>query len=455
MDSARPADNRLAIWTCRALLTGLFVLLTMQFFTRSTGDWETVYLSAAKHLREHGDVLDTKNGYVYPPFGALFAVPFTLLPRTAGIVAWAVVNLLAATVILVGAWRLTGGCGLPGCTGTTTPDYIAFWLGGLLVVGFMLDTAANWQSDLVIGAILICGCVLLTGGRSIAAGLTFGVAAAFKCTPLLFAPYLLWKRRFVAAGAVVVAAVGLNLLPDVAYPPSDGKTRLVVWKDRFLTPMSDANRDPGQWASAVSFNHSLAGFNLRVFAYERTGVKELPVVPRTERPSAVALKRLNLAWVGVMGLIALVAFWRRSGEITTGPVFAAELGVVFALMLMLSPMSSKPHFTILLLAQLAIVRVGFLNRDRVLLGLALLIGLGGLCTGKDIVGRTVYDFMMWNGLLFFMTLGLFLGCCRARYRGVRASEAIPSSDLAFGLKGRAPSAQPDRAGFQGNQGFAA
>ncbi|MBA4186820.1 MAG: hypothetical protein C0467_02260 [Planctomycetaceae bacterium] len=429
MDFARTTEHRISIWACRGLLAGLLAFLTVQFFTRPTGDWESVYLSAAHHLRDHGDVLDGKNGYVYPPFGALFAVPFTFVPRQVGIAAWAALNALAAAVILVCAWRLSGGRGLPGRVGTGKADYAAFWLGGFLVVGFILDTAANWQTDLVIGAVLIGGCALLVRGRSIAAALAFGFAAAFKCTPLLFAPYLLWKRRFVAAGVVMVAAIGLNLLPDLAYPPSDGQTRLVVWKNRFLTPMSEANRDPGQWASAVSFNHSLAGFNLRVLAYERTDAKEMPVMPRADRPTAIELKRLNLACVAMMGLIALVSLWRRSGDITPGPVFAAEMGVVVTLMLMLSPMSSKPHFTIMVLAQLAIVRIGFLTRDRVLLGLATAIAIGGLCTGKDIVGRTAYDFLMWNGLLFFLTLGLFLGCCRARYRSVGAadvSEVVPA-----------------------------
>jgi hypothetical protein len=413
-------DNRIAVWVARILLFDFVVLLTLQYFTRGTGDWETVYLSAAKHLREHGDVLDLKNGYVYPPFGALFAAPFTYLPRSVGIAVWAALNALAAVVVLVGAWKLAGGRGLPGRVGSEnrTADYAAFWLGGMLVVGFMLDTAANWQSDTIIAAILIGGCTLLARGRSIAAGAMFGLAAAFKCTPLLFAPYLLWKGRFLAAAVVVVAAIGLNLLPDLVYPPLDGKSRLLVWKERFLTPMAKTDRDPGEWASAVGFNHSLAGVNLRLLAYQRTGVAEMPVVPKAERPSASDLKRLNLLCVAVLGLIALVAFWRRSGEIAPGPMFAAELGVVFTLMLMLSPMSSKPHFTPLLLAQLVVVRAGFANRDRLLIGLAVLIGLGGLCTGKDLVGRTVYEAMLWNGLLFALTLGLFLGCCRARYRSV-------------------------------------
>ncbi|VTU00840.1 ---NA--- : Uncharacterized protein OS=Bradyrhizobium sp. WSM1253 GN=Bra1253DRAFT_02096 PE=4 SV=1: DUF2029 [Gemmataceae bacterium] len=423
MAATRTTDSRPAIWACRLLIAGFLGLVALQFFTRKTADWEVVYLSAANHLRAHGDVFDGTNGYTYPPFGALFAVPFTLVPPLAGTVAFASLNVLCAVVVFVGAWRLAGGRGLPGRAGTGAVDVAAFWLGALLVVGFVLDTAANRQTDLVIAAIVVTGGLLLARGRSIPAGLAFGLAAAFKCTPLLFAPYLAWKRRFVAAGAVVAAAVGLNLLPDVAYPPADGKARLALWKDRFLAPMSDANRDPGQWASAVGFNHSLAGINLRLLAYERTGDPALPVAPKAERPTARELKLINLGCVALMGVVALAAFWRKSGVVEAGPALAAELGVVCALMLMLSPMSSKPHFTPLLLAQLVIVRVGFARRDRVLIGLAALVAAGGLCTGKDIVGKTVYEFLMWNGLLFGLTLALFLGCCRARVLANRAGQA--------------------------------
>lgn len=432
MDATRTTDSHLAIWVCRLTIAGFLGLVAVQYFTRKTADWDVVYLSAATHLRAHGDVFDGTNGYTYPPFGALFAVPFTLVPPLAGTAAFAALNVLCALVVFVGTWRLAGGRGLPGRAGTGAADVAAFWLGALLVVGFVLDTAANRQSDLVIAAVVVVGCLLLAGGRSVSAGLAFGAAAAFKCTPLLFAPYLAWKRRFAAAGAVVAAAVGLNLLPDVVYPPADGKTRLVVWKDRFLAPMSDANRDPGQWASAVGFNHSLAGINLRLLAYERTGDPALPVAPKTERPTARELKLINLGCVALMGVVALAAFWRKSGSVEAGPVLAAELGVVCALMLMLSPMSSKPHFTPLLLVQLVIVRVGFAQRDRVLIGLAALVAVGGLCTGKDIVGKTVYEFLMWNGLLFGLTLALFLGCCRARVlagRATKTGDAVAAAAL--------------------------
>jgi hypothetical protein len=414
MESA--GGDRRAVWAYRALLAGLVALLAFPVFTRATGDWETVYLAAAKNLRAGTDLLDGNTGYVYPPFGALVAVPFTFLPRGAGLVAWVLLNVVAIGVMLVAAWRLTGGRGLPGRPGTGPVDHAAFWLGGLCAIGFLLDAAANWQTDLIIGAFLIGGGALLANGRGLAAGIAFGVAAAFKCTPLLFAPYLVWKRRFAAAAAVVAVAVGLNLLPDLIYPPIDGQPRLVAWKDRFLAPMADKERDPGLWASAVGYNHSLAGVNLRWFAFDRIEVNRQSVaVPRADRVSAADLRALNFALAGLLGLVALVALWRRSAEVAPGPIFAAELGVVFALMLLLSPMSSKPHFGILLLPQLALVRAGFAHRDRVLLALAALVGVAGLCTGKDITGRTAYEFLLWNGLVFWITVALFLGCCHARF----------------------------------------
>ncbi|MCE9564111.1 MAG: DUF2029 domain-containing protein [Planctomycetes bacterium] len=424
MDSAR-TENRLAIWTCRVLLFGVLVLLALPVFIRGTGDWETVYLSAARNLRNGDDLLDLRNGYVYPPFGALVAVPFTFMPRSAGLVAWAALNSLAVMVVLVGAWRLSGGRSLPGRVGSTKADYAAFWLGGLAALGFMLDAAANWQTDLLIAAALIVGCLFLARGRSIAAGLMIGFAAAFKCTPLLFVPYLMWKRQFLAAAVVVFTAFGLNLLPDLAYPQADGQSRLVVWKVRFLTPLTEANRDPGVWASGVDYNHSVAGATLRWFGYERIeGNGRHISVPKAERPSTSDLKRLNFATTALLGLVALVALWRRPGDITPGPVFAVEVGIVLTLMLLLSPMSSKPHFAVLIVPQLALVRLACQTRDWWLLALTAVVAIAGPCTGNDIIGRTAYDFLVWHGLIVGMTVLLFVGCCRARYRAVRVETPV-------------------------------
>ena len=434
---ARSTENRLAIWTCRVLIFNVLLLLASPVFIRGTGDWETVYLSAANHLRNGEDLIDARNGYVYPPFGALVAVPFTFLPRSTGLIAWVLLNSLAVLVVLVGAWKLSGGRGLPGRAGSSKADYAAFWLGGFAALGFMLDAAANWQTDLLIAAVLIVGCLLLANGRSLAAGLMIGLAGAFKCTPLLFVPYLVWKRQFLTAVVVVVTAFGLNLLPELVYPQVDGQSRLVVWGNRFLTPLAEADRDPGVWASGVEYNHSVSGATLRWLVFDRVqGPDRHFSVPKAERLSTAELKRLNLATTALLGLVALVAFWRRPAEIVPGPVFAVEVGTVLTLMLLLSPMSSKPHFAVLIVPQLALVRLACQTRDWWLLALTVVVAIAGPCTGNDIIGRAAYDFLVWHGLIVGMTLLLFVGCCRARYRAMRVeTPAIVS--IGFTAKSRA------------------
>src|SRR5262245_22729532 len=102
-------ESRRAVWGYRVLLAALVAVLAAPVFRRRTGDWEAVYLAAAKNLRAGDDLLKGGTSYVYPPFGALFAVPFTFLPRGLGLAAWVLLNIVSVGVMLVGAWRLSGG----------------------------------------------------------------------------------------------------------------------------------------------------------------------------------------------------------------------------------------------------------------------------------------------------------------------------------------------------------
>jgi hypothetical protein len=402
----------------RGVVVAFLVAVAVPFVARKSGDWEKVYTATAARLRAGLDVYEwNTTSYVYPPFGALVAVPFGLLPPWAGKVAWAAANALAGFVLLRGAWRLTGGVGLPGDPGAGRADAAAFWLGAAAAAGFILDVAANHQTDLLVAALVVYGCELLVRGRPVAAGALYGLAAALKCTPLLFAPYLLWKRQWRGAAAVVVVAVGANVLPDLAYPPADGQPRLAVWVRTLLAPITGKDFDPGMWASAPGFNHSLSGALNRWLTWDRvTGDGWSAAVPKADRPDTAALKRVVYgAQLGLL-LFAAAAVWRPVVLVGRPPdATAAEFGMVLTLMLLLSPMSSKPHFCTLLLPQLLLARLAWDRRDRGLIALTLLAAALGLAANKDLVGRRVYDFLLWNGAVFGCCLALFLGCCRVRW----------------------------------------
>jgi hypothetical protein len=407
------------------VLVGLFlVALAAPILFRKPSNWATVYVPAGERLRSGQDIYEWKEPiYAYPPFGALLAVPAVDLTPAAGRVVWLAVNVAAALVLLGGAWRLTGGAGLPGAPGTGRADAAAFGLGTACAAGFLLDVTSNWQTDLLVAALLVGGCGLLVRGRSVAAGVLFGLAAALKCTPLLFAPYLLWKRRRAGAAAVVAVAVGASYLPDALYPPPDGQPRLERWAERYLGTVARADVDPGVWASEVGYNHSLAGVLNRWLTVDRIEIDGWSGgVPRADRPTTAALKRLVWGVEAGLVLLAVAALWRKPAD--TGATRAAEFGIVLTLMLLLSPMSSKPHFCTLLLPQLLLARLGWERRDRLLIGLTAIAAVLGLLANKDAVGRRAYDVLVWNGAVFGNALLLFVGCCYARWRYAASPERV-------------------------------
>ena len=82
------------------VLIGAFLIaLAVPCLVRQPGDWEHVYVEAGRRLRTGQDIFEwgiPGYGYVYPPFGALMAMPFSFLPPWTGKAAWALANMLAA-----------------------------------------------------------------------------------------------------------------------------------------------------------------------------------------------------------------------------------------------------------------------------------------------------------------------------------------------------------------------
>src|SRR4051812_3557774 len=123
-------------------LSGIVRIATVSVLVLGTGlvsfmqkpkDWETVYLPAANRLRSGQDIF--QQAYVYPPFQALLAVPFSFLSPLAGRALWACLNSAAAALFLIGAWRLSGGRRFfDWDDGAKGEDWI-FWLGLAASIG--------------------------------------------------------------------------------------------------------------------------------------------------------------------------------------------------------------------------------------------------------------------------------------------------------------------------------
>ncbi|MEU3980806.1 glycosyltransferase family 87 protein [Streptomyces sp. NPDC026672] len=175
-----------------------------------------VYHGAVDSWVHHGgriydyQVPGTTYGFTYPPFAALGMLPMALMGLRTAIVVALLLNLAALAVvlrILAGAeWRRHGWYG---------------WSLALCVLALfepLRDTFSFGQVNLLLLALVLGDCWLLSTGRGGAAGVGIGLAAAIKLTPALFIGMLLIARRWRAAAVATAVAVGATALAAWADP---------------------------------------------------------------------------------------------------------------------------------------------------------------------------------------------------------------------------------------------
>lgn len=151
----------------------------------------------------------TTYGFTYPPFAAVLMLPMALLGLHAAIAVALLLNVAAlafALRVLAGrTWRRHGwyGCALAACA--------------LALFEPLRDTFSFGQVNILLLALVLLDCWLLTTGRDRWAGVGIGLAAAIKLTPAAFIGLLLVARRWRAAAvATAVAAAATALAACVA-----------------------------------------------------------------------------------------------------------------------------------------------------------------------------------------------------------------------------------------------
>jgi hypothetical protein len=415
----------------------LLAVLAVQTFKVASSEWQLVYVQSGEHLLKGLDFYSSGTAYAYPPFMAWVAVPFAALPEWASRLAWFVASAAGMITMMVAGWRLAGGGDLLAVPLSARREWIIFWVGMGCGLTYILNSFAHQQTDVIMGGLVIGGAALLIRGKALSAAFLLGIGAAIKATPMLWAPYLLLRGRWFAAIVLAVVALLLNLPIDLIAPAPTYATWLQEWLYRFVLQTQSLGADAGVWGTALEYNQSLVGTMQRLintdFDLAAVGTVSVsnPVLGAGVVKAIVYLLFLLLLAVSILaGRRA-----RARGDKGPVPVEMLDYNLILILMLLLSPMSGRAHFGLLLLPGFCLARIAFATGSRALwtlLGLAVLLTL---VANKDLVGRTLYDAFLWGGATTACTLLLWLGCVLVLWRPVGV-QSFASGDSVVGLTQR-------------------
>ena len=277
----------------------------------------------------HGQVLQVCDpGFTYPPFFALVMLPFVPMPlwlRGYG------VTLAAA----FGAFKLSETIAGKSLAAPLVRAEL-FWLrlfALLLSAKLILAVFENQAYDALVLVAVLIGLFALSADRPLAAGAGLALAAALKATPLIFLPYLLWKRYFAAAAAFVLVYALASLLPDLLFAPAGGPGYFSTWLGEVAGPSLGINPVGAPFAfwDANILNHSLRGaVSLNVDEAHHRSLFE------------AALAFADGCFVVLVGTLLAVSPRRPQA-------IAIDGSLLLIAMLMLSPMTSHSHYVALLL----------------------------------------------------------------------------------------------------------
>jgi hypothetical protein len=326
-------------------------------------------------------------GFTYPPFFAFVMLPFAPMPLWLRDLVWYVVTLAA----MIGAVKLSEF--ITRKAAPTPLDRAELcWLRFftlLLSAKLILAVFENQAYDALVVVSVLVGLAGLNSGRAFTAGAGLALAAALKATPLIFLPYLLWKRYFAAAVSFVVVYAVASLLPDILFAPAGAHGYFSTWLQEVAGPslgLNPADAPFAFWDGANILNHSLHG----AVALNIDEARQHAIFDAT-------LASVDGCFIAVVGVL-LALSPRRPESI------AIDGSLLLIAMLMLSPMTSRSHYVALVLPYVTLVALNMRDEHTANLGRTVLGVSFALVTlaGNDAVGQ---DFTVWAYRHSAMVLG--------------------------------------------------
>lgn len=310
--------------------------------------------------------------FIYPPLPAvLLAIPawFGKIPLY-----------LCLCLLNAVAWWMTAQFSNAMTGADRAPGPWLFALPSFVTITFIFDMFDLGQPNLVLLALMLYGFWLLREARPWFGGLMFALATAIKVFPVAVLPWLVWRRQWRAvAGMLLFLGLFLFVLPAPFRGFEHNVTELKTWYRGMVGTSSEkgfGQRDEQNWSwvnqSIIAMTHRLT----RPLNYNQDDARK---PARTMNVADVSFRTANLIVVAISLAIGLAYIavmppaWRRTERSD-----AEELGILFCLMTVASPLARQYYFMWLFFPMTVLIhRAAYDPRRRVRVGTWLLLAFAG------------------------------------------------------------------------------
>lgn len=374
-----------------------------------------LYPLAAECLLSGKSFVPCAPTFTYPPAFAFFMIPLVPLPVWLRNLVW----YLLSTSILYFSFRLCEYLIMKTARVKFNPNQL-YWfrlLSLALGLKFVLAVLENQAYDYLIFFFILLGIYGLVEGKDHWASLGIALAAAFKVTPLLFFPYLLFRKKWKVFAGCLVIYLFVSFLPDFFFSAGQAQTSYFgKWVQDIVRP-AISNQEGASihfWDGENPLNQSLRSMVFRV-------VSELNLT--------VYFKKILYA-VYALFFFSLFLIIQRASPLEN--VYLLDGSVLLVGMLMLSPMSSKSHFIVLILPYMVILAYLMNQPSRSnLLGALLLLSFAfNSLTSKGIIGRQLSTLLLLMGCITIGTLLILFMLGRIVFEMTGRQERQPLSSAA-------------------------
>jgi len=368
----------------------ILVLLTAAFYThfgRASFN-APYYAEAGRCIWRGAALLPCLPQFPYQPALAALFIPFSFIPAALQNPVWYVIC-VGSLVLTVRLAEAMAEQLYPGATHGRN----LVWLRIIVLVTcakHILDVLIYAAYDAPALAMMTLGIWALCVGRNGAGGLWLGLAAAIRATPVIYMPYLLLKRRYLACVASIAAFIAVSLLPEIVGALHGSHTGYFNdWVRQVVAPTMVPGSSPNlvfwdTWNNAVNlYNQSLRGLINRLAQGPVFGFSPTTILIAADGAFAAVLAVLLLSsprkeeYAAIDGAMLLIAI------------------------LVLSPMTSRYHYIFVLPAVILVSAAAITDRRihvlaSIVLGVSFLLRAG---TSNDVAGQTVTDFAYMYGFM--------------------------------------------------------